>query len=438
MAIEIINKDNLVNSFSSYKEVVIIIIVIHNLIELYVNLRQLNRLKGDRKMPEFLKKLDVTEEDFQKGRYYKKDKLEFGMIVDIVKTVFETLLMVFYYQPYIWNYCGEILANMNLESGNEFYRAYTFFLIETARSLIIDTPLDWYSSFVIEEKHGFNKKTTKIFIYDLCVSLALKIGFTFPILYGFLSVVDYGGDYFFFYVQVFITIVMFVMMLIYPNFIAPLFNKFTELEDGELKDGINKLAASVNFPAAKIYIVDGSTRSSHSNAYFYGFWKYKRIVLFDTLLKQMTNEEIYAILCHEMGHWEKNHFWINIMFVFAQIFSMFYLFGFFRNVAEIYLSFGFSDKSTFIGITLFSMMYTPISFFMEKAHLSMSRSNEYEADAYANNFGHSKNLQEGLIKLNKENSSDMDPDPVYSLFHFTHPTMLERLTALDLLQKQKN
>ena len=247
-------------------------------------------------------------------------------------------------------------------------------------------------------------------------------------------VVDYGGEYFFFYVQIFIIAVMFIMMLLYPNFIAPLFNTFTELEDGELKDGINKLAESLKFPTSKIYVIDGSKRTSHSNAYFYGFWKYKRIVLFDTLLKQVSNNEIYAILCHEMGHWEKNHFWINVSFAFAQVFALFYLFGFFRNVAEIYLSFGYNEKSTFIGIYLFSMIYAPVAFFLEKIHLRISRSNEFEADAYANNFGYSKHLCEGLIKLNKENLSDMDPDPLYSSFHNTHPTLLERLNALELIQ----
>ena len=198
MAIDIIKQENIIDSFNSDKEIALVIIIIHFSIELYVNLRQLNRLKSDRGMPSYLTKLNITEADFLKGKIYKKDKLEFSIVIDIFKTLLETLLMYFYYQPFIWNFCADILVYFNLDASNEFCRAYTFTLIETIRSLIIDTPIDIYSSFVIEEKHGFNKKTAKLFIYDLCVGTALKIGFTFPILYGFLAVVDYGGEYFFF------------------------------------------------------------------------------------------------------------------------------------------------------------------------------------------------------------------------------------------------
>ena len=186
MAIDFINQENLSQNFAKYKEIAVVIIIIHFLIEFYVNMRQLNRLKQNNGIANYLQLLKISEEEFIKGKLYKKDKLQFSIIIDVLKTTLETVLLLVYYQPIVWNFAADILTNFGINSMSEFARAYTFLLIETVRSVIFEIPVDWYSSFVIEERHGFNKKTAKIFIYDVCVGFALRIGFSYPILYGFL------------------------------------------------------------------------------------------------------------------------------------------------------------------------------------------------------------------------------------------------------------
>jgi len=258
-----------------------------------------------------------------------------------------------------------------------------------------------------------------------------------PILLGLLYVIEIGGKYFYIYVEIFVILVAFIMITIYPHLIAPLFNKFTELEDGELKEKIKKLAEQVNFPLTKIFVVDGSKRSSHSNAYFFGLGKNKRIVLFDTLLKQMNDEEILAILCHELGHWTYGHMWKQMVKSFLQMFVIFYLYGFFSSNDDLFRSFGFQDKSILIGLGLFLRLYSPVSYILGIISLRLSRTYEFQADKYAVDFNYGELLYSGLIKLFKENSGDMDPDPLYAAFHYTHPTFVERLSYIKSIDKKE-
>jgi STE24 endopeptidase len=415
-----------------YKEFAIAIKLIQFILELFVDLRQYFKL-SNHNLPEFLKKLDITSEEYIKGKIYKKEKMFFSLCVETFKLLLDIILLYYLFLPYEWKIAGNFLEKISLDPNNEFYRAYTQIMIGSIRELIISIPISYYSIFVIEEKHGFNKQTIGLFVYDTALSFGLTTVITFPILWGFLNIVEYGGEYFFIYVEIFIFFLIFAGLLIWPNFIAPLFNKFEELENGSLKDGINKLAADLKFPVTKVFVCDGSKRSGHSNAYFYGFGSNKRIVLYDTLIKQMKEEEILAVLCHELGHWQFNHFWIGLFYTGFQVFVLFYIFSFFRKYEEIYLSFGFEDKCTTIGLMLFSMIYSPVSFFLEKLSLKISRKNEFEADSFAYKYGYHKELCNGLIVLNKENKSDMDPDSLYSAFNFTHPTLMERLNAIEQL-----
>jgi len=184
------------------------------------------------------------------------------------------------------------------------------------------------------------------------------------------------------------------------------------------------------------YVVDGSTRTSHSNAYFYGFFKNKRIVLYDTLLKQMNQEEILAILGHEIGHYKKNHIFITLGIVQIQLFVMLFLFGNMINNSELYRSFGFYDvKPTIIGFILFNMVYSPVEHVLGFFMNSLSRRNEFEADTYATKLGYPSQLKTGLIKIHKENKSTLVPDHLYCTYHYTHPPLMERLKGID---KSKN
>eukprot|EP00340_Litonotus_pictus_P012254 CAMPEP_0170536670 /NCGR_PEP_ID=MMETSP0209-20121228/102275_1 /TAXON_ID=665100 ORGANISM="Litonotus pictus, Strain P1" /NCGR_SAMPLE_ID=MMETSP0209 /ASSEMBLY_ACC=CAM_ASM_000301 /LENGTH=224 /DNA_ID=CAMNT_0010838055 /DNA_START=876 /DNA_END=1547 /DNA_ORIENTATION=+ len=223
---------------------------------------------------------------------------------------------------------------------------------------------------------------------------------------------------------------MFFIITIYPHVIAPLFNKFTELEDCPLKEKIQVLASKVEFPLTKLFKIDGSKRSAHSNAYFFGLGKNKRIVLFDTLLEHLEDEEILAVLCHELGHWQKSHIWKNMLNIFLQIFVLFYVYGFFVTNDDLFLSFGFEDKSIIVGITLFMRLYSPVSYVLQLLTFRLSRRYEYQADEYAVDFGYGKLLCSGLVKMFKENSGDLDPDELYAACHYTHPTFVERLNYI--------
>jgi STE24 endopeptidase len=226
-----------------------------------------------------------------------------------------------------------------------------------------------------------------------------------------------------------------------PPLIHTRFNKYEPLPEGELKDAIFALAKKLNFPLTKLFTVDGSKRSSHSNAYLYGFFKNKRIVLFDTLIKQMTVPELEAVLGHEIGHWALSH--VLQMFAIQQLYflAMFALFGFSLNDPQLYLSFGFnpSTKPTIIGLMLFlSTIWAPVDKLLSFLVTYNTRRNEFQADQYSVGLNYGPTLKMGLVKMSIENRSNLDPDPVYSLYHYSHPPLLQRLEAIDEGMKKKN
>ena len=206
---------------------------------------------------------------------------------------------------------------MGYDAESEYVPAIIFILIEIARSLVLNTPFTIYSTFVLEERFGFNKTTKFQFIKDIFIGLALKLIFVPLLVSIIIYVIQIGGEYFYIYVEVAVIIIAFIAMWIYPNFIAPLLNKFEDLEEGDLRKKLEKLAESVNYPLKKIYVMDASRRTAHSNAYLYGFGKNKRIVLFDTLVKQLDPPQIEAVLCHELGHWKMSHSIKNMVVAFT-------------------------------------------------------------------------------------------------------------------------
>nr|AAB61028.1 A_IG002N01.21 gene product [Arabidopsis thaliana] len=272
------------------------------------------------------------------------------------------------------------------------------------KTLITDLPFSLYSTFVIESRHGFNKQTIWMFIRDMIKGTFLSVILGPPIVAAIIFIVQKGGPYLAIYLWAFMFILSLVMMTIYPVLIAPLFNKFTPLPDGDLREKIEKLASSLKFPLKKLFVVDGSTRSSHSNAYMYGFFKNKRIVLYDTLIQQCKNEdEIVAVIAHELGHWKLNHTTYSFIAVQHTVIPLQHLVSF--------------------GLNL------------------VSRAFEFQADAFAVKLGYAKDLRPALVKLQvrednnrtqtEENLSAMNTDPLYSAYHYSHPPLVERLRAID-------
>jgi len=281
-----------------------------------------------------------------------------------------------------------------------------------------------------------------------------------PILAGIIKIVHWGGDFFFIYLWVFAILMTVFLMTIYPDFIAPLFDKYTSMPTGQLRTDIEALAASVSFPLYKLYVVEGSKRSSHSNAYFYGFFKFKRIVLFDTLLQEderkklkadsdeaetagneddskatgCNNAEIVAVLGHELGHWKMNHVMKNMVIGQIQIFLMFALFAYLSKNTSLYIAFGFEDTEpppVLIGLMIvLQYIMAPYSAVLGFFMSVLSRYFEFQADEFAAKMGKAKDLKSALIKLNNDNLSFPIYDWIYSAWHHSHPPLLERIDAL--------
>jgi len=370
----------------------------------------------------------VKQETFDKSQQYGLAKSSFGFIESTIMFVHNMCLMSLGALPWLWNVSAQVVQWTGL-AQSELYQSIAFFLLAEVYSVVIHLPFELYSTFVIEQRFGFNKQTLSLFVLDHIKSFGLMIVIGLPILIGILQAITWGGPHFYFYVWLFVTFVSLFLITIYPHVIAPLFNKFTPLEEGELRDAINELAKKNHFPLTKLFVVDGSTRSSHSNAYFYGFWNNKRIVLYDTLLQQVDQQGILSILAHELGHWSLNHTLMHLILSEVQIFVFFYLFGVMLNSTDLYTSFGFSTQPVFIGLILFSYIYEPASHLLAFLMNVLSRHFEYQADAFAVRQGHSA-LGDALIRIHTENLSSFVVDKYYSIYHYSHPTLMERLAAI--------
>mmetsp|Transcript_26331 Transcript_26331/g.47244 ORF Transcript_26331/g.47244 Transcript_26331/m.47244 type:complete len:423 (+) Transcript_26331:1435-2703(+) len=399
-----------------------------------VAFRQLAKLR-EKDVPEALKAI-VTQEEFDKSQQYNFDKLSFGILTDhnsIVMTVLTILLSCYFA---LWTFSTK--AAEFLGTDNEIVISLVFFSVVTVIGKVSDIGYSLYSTFVIEERYGFNKTTIDLFIKDLLKGLAIEAIIQTIVLSGIVWIMRNAGEQFYLYIWGFLSLVLLVIYFTYHDLIAPCFNKFTELEDSNLKDKIFQLAASLNFPLKKIFVIDGSKRSSHSNAYFFGFGQNKRIVIFDTLLdkaKGISEEEITAIIAHELGHWQHMDSLKGLVLTEAKMFVIFYAFSLMFNNEAMYTSFGFSQPIPVIGLILFSNILHPIMFLLSYVIMWFSRYNEYRADAFAKAHGFGPSLASGLVKLFTGNSGNMNPDPSYSALHFSHPTMIERLAALEASDK---
>ncbi|EFA74575.1 CAAX prenyl protease [Heterostelium album PN500] len=373
---------------------VILTTTVEQVINQYLNYRQLQKLKI-KTIPSTLEAYNITTpEQFAKSQQYGYDKFSATNFLSN------------------FGYSNEILISI------VFLTEYILF------STLLEIPFSLYYSFVLEEKHGFNKISLKLFIKDKIIGVLLIVVIGGPLVSALIYIVKWTGPLFWFYSWLLIAAFSFVMITIYPVLIAPLFNKYSPVE-GELRDSIYELAKKVDFPATQLYVVDNSKRSSHMNAYFYGFFKNKRIVLYDTLIKELSQEEILAVLCHEFGHYKMNHTLRLIVIQQIYLIVFFYIFGLFVNDIQLFNDFGFQNTYTFVGLLLFSQIYSPLDQIFSFISNVFSRAYEYQADDYALGMGY--DLTDGLVKLNIKDSASLIIDPWYSTYHHTHPTLLERL-----------
>ena len=296
---------------------------------------------------------------------------------------------------------------------------------------ILSFPFNIYSTFVIEERFGFNKTTWSTYVMDIIKGLMLSIIIGGPLVAGIFAFFEYAGANAWWYSWIAVTFFMLVMQYIAPAWIMPLFNKFDPLEEGKLKEAIISYARSIAFPLENVYVMDGSRRSSKSNAFFTGFGRQKRIVLFDTLIKQSDVPELVVVLAHEMGHYKKKHILQSLIIGIIQMGVMFFLLSLFISYQGLFDAFYMDQKSVYAGLIFFGMLYSPIGFITGIFIQMLSRKNEYEADRFAvETTKEPQSLVNALKKLSVHNLSNLVPHPFYVFINYSHPPILERVNAI--------
>ena len=415
------------NLLSSSRLKIIASILSHSLFHLYVNHRQYKKT-FEKSIPKDYQQI-VTQEEFTKARLYSQDKLHFANVslaVNLAVTIY-CLASAFY--QVLWS----LAAELNPFKGSSIATSLVMLVLQTLITLAISVPLSAYSTFWLEQKHGFNQTSLGTFIGDVVKGFGLEIVGFGLVFSGLIYIVQSTSERFYIYMWLFSCAVLLFFMLVYPAVIQPLFNKVVPLQEGELKEKINELAKSLSFPLSRIYLIDGSKRSSHSNAYFYGFLKNKHIVIFDTLLKQCSTDEIVAILAHELGHWHYSHTLKLLVLSFVHLFVLFWGFGKFCQSKNVLADFGFggaSEKPVYVSIQLFMMLIGPLEGLIGFVFNGISRIFEYQADSFALRHGKGPLLKDALVKLLVENKSNMNSDWLYSTLNYSHPTVAERIQRL--------
>jgi len=459
--------------------------------ESYLSHRQHNVYVQTKEIPAELRDT-LDKETFEKSRLYQVDKSRFSFFSSFYSQLESSLILYFNGLPYLWHVAGAFNLHYGYHGTYEILQSMSFVLLTTVFSTFTGLPWSLYSTFVIEERHGFNKQTVGFFFKDLVKKTFVSMALALPVTSALLWIIKWGGDYFFLYAWLFTLGFSLFIIAIYHDYIAPLFDRFIPLPEGELRSNIENLAKRISFPLSKIFVVEGSKRSSHSNAYFFGFYKKKVIVLFDTLLKVSpfeeekklkeekeaenkstlvedvkdnlldtsdevdnslptekkvedipatddkakdkgcSNEEILAILGHELGHWKLNHVLKNLCISQVNLLCSFFVFGLLMHQDILYESFGFyGERPTLIGLLIiFQFIFSPYNELFGFLMTVLSRKFEFEADEFGKSLGYSTQLQAALMKLHKENLGFPVTDKLYSTYHYSHPPLLERLRAL--------
>lgn len=297
-------------------------------------------------------------------------------------------------------------------------------------SALLDLPFSLYSTFVIEEKFGFNRTTVKTFIMDMFKGALLAVLLGLPLIWLVLWLMEISGEQWWLYTWVVWTAFSLFIAWAYPTWIAPLFNKFSPLEKGPTLERINNLLHRCGFASKGIFVIDGSKRSSHGNAYFAGFGKNKRIVFYDTLLESLDDDELEAVLAHELGHFKRKHILKSMLL--TMVFSLvgLWVLAWLMQNEWFYQSLGVSTSSHYMALILFSLILPVFTFFLSPVMSLFSRKNEFEADEFAAQQTDAGNLIHALVKLYRENASTLTPDPVYSSFYDSHPPAPVRINHL--------
>ena len=401
--------------------ILLIVVIILNFLK-DVFLDYLNSKNFDNKIPKIISDV-YSSEKYLKSQEYKKSQYEFSKYSKIYSLI--VVLCFFYFDGFLIldTFCRELFDNSILIS-------LTFFGIIFFGNELLSLPFSIFFTFVIEEKFGFNKTTIKTYISDRLKSWILTILFGGGVLSFIIFQEQLIGENFWIVAWMFVTGITILLNGFYAQIIVPLFNTQSKLEDGELRTEIEKYSKKVGFNLSNIFVIDGSKRSSKANAYFSGFGKQKRVTLFDTLIDKLNKKQIVAVIAHEIGHYKKNHIIFNLFFSIIQTGIMLYILSLFIYMPVFSEALGIDNHSFHIGLITFSILFTPISEISSLIFNLFSRKFEYEADEFAKKTYDGKYLIEALKVLSKDSLSNLTPHPKYVWWHYSHPTLLQRVVRL--------
>jgi STE24 endopeptidase len=374
----------------------------------------------------------ITLADHQKAAQYTTAKLKLGWLETVSSTALLIALTMFglllaihqgllqWFKPGVWQQIALILSLSLLSS-------------------VIDLPFSWYRQFRLEEKFGFNRMTQQLFWIDFIKGMAISLAIGVPLLWVMLTLMQEAGNYWWLYAWVFLVAFILLATWVAPVLIMPLFNKFKPLDDGALKDSIQSLLDRCGFVSKGLFVMDGSKRSAHGNAYFTGIGKNKRIVFFDTLIEKLTPLEIEAVLAHELGHFKKNHVRKRMLMTFVMSLLGLALLGWLSNQVWFYTSLGvypeIDGNNAGLALAIFSLAIPVFTFFITPLGSLLSRKHEFEADAFAAEKTNANDLISALIKLYQDNAATLTPDALYSAFYDSHPPAPIRIAHLSQFAK---
>jgi STE24 endopeptidase len=400
--------------------IIITIIVLNFILERWLD--WLNDKNSSEKLPEELKGI-YDEEKYAKQRAYDKVKGKFSIVSSLFS--FVLILLMLFFKGFVF---VDELAKSYTE--NVILLPLLFFAILMVASDILTTPFSLYSTFVIEEKFGFNRTTIKTYILDKIKGALIGAILGGGIMALFIWFYNYTGELFWLWTWGAFAVIMVLMTMFYASVIVPLFNKLTPLEDGDLKAEITDYCKKVGFKLDNLFVMDGSKRSSKANAFFSGLGSKKRIVLYDTLANEYSKEEITAVLAHEIGHYKKKHTLTTIVVSVLQVGLMLFVLSLVINRPEFSLALGIKEKSFHVSLIVFSLLYSPLSMLIGVTMNVISRKNEYEADNYAKTTYKAEPLVSSLKKLSVDSLSNLTPHHYYVFVNYSHPTLLQRINAL--------
>lgn len=401
-----------------YLSIILLFIISGYVLNLIIELLNLKRLKTQ--LPEEFKNI-YNQNEYEKSQKYTKEKTKFALFIATI----EILILI----PFIvfggFNFLDKIIRQFKF---NDIISGVLFSLLLIILIALFKLPFSAYSTFIIEEKYGFNRTSVKTFIIDIIKSFLLLLIIGIPVLALILWFFEFFGSLAWLYVWGFVSLFQIFMLFIAPVIIMPLFNKYTPLEDSDLKTEIEEYADNQNFKLKGIYKMDGSKRSSKSNAFFTGFGKFKRIVLFDTLIEKQSKDELLSILAHEMGHYKLKHIYKTILISFAETGLLLFILSIFLKNEYLFEAFRMEHISVYASLVFFGFLYAPVSEIVGILSNILSRKYEYQADNYSvRTIGKSNAFISALKKLSVDNLANLTPHPLKVFIEYSHPPVLKRI-----------